>query len=90
MEANKLRWRCRRGTLELDLMLLRYLDSSYSKANFTEQQAFLELLDFEDMDLLRFLMGEQCPDNPILVGLVELIRNLPVSDDRDSWPHVAL
>lgn len=74
---NKLRWRCRRGTLELDLILLRYLENRYLTAGSTEQQIFLQLLDLEDSDLMRYLMGEQSPADANLAELVALIRALP-------------
>ncbi len=76
-DMNKLRWRCRRGTLELDLMLIRYLDSRYASANPPEQQAFLELLELEDTDLMRYLMGEERLNQPVLSALIEVIRTLP-------------
>lgn len=74
---NKLRWRCRRGTLELDLILLRYLENRYLTADDQEQQTFLQLLDLEDSDLLRYLMGEQSPAAGNLAELVALMRALP-------------
>lgn len=77
-EIKKLRWRCRRGTLELDLMLVRYLDRCFAAADSDEQQTFLQLLELEDSDLLRYMLGEQRPDNQYLASLVELIRHLPV------------
>lgn len=78
-EIKKLRWRCRRGTLELDLMLARYLDRCYLAAASDEQQTFRALLELEDSDLLRYMLGEQRPESSVLAGLVELIRKLPVS-----------
>lgn len=77
-DFNKLRWRCRRGTLELDLLLERYLESRYRSADAEEKQAFLQLLELEDNDLLRYLMGEQMCDIPGLRPLIQIIRALPV------------
>ncbi|AEG00548.1 succinate dehydrogenase assembly factor 2 [Methylomonas methanica] len=77
-ELNKLRWRCRRGTLELDLMLTRYLENGFLSAKPEEQQAFLQLLDCEDTDLMHFLMGEGVPTHSALAALVGKIRILPV------------
>lgn len=76
-ELNKLRWRCRRGTLELDRMLIRYLDNRYIDAEHREQLAFLQLLELEDSELIWYLMGEQIPENPELCDLVNKIRTLP-------------
>lgn len=75
---NKLRWRCRRGTLELDLMLLRYLENSYLAACSTEQKTFLQLLELEDTDLMHYLMGEDVSKTANLAELIGKIRALPV------------
>jgi antitoxin CptB len=78
-EINKLRWHCRRGSLELDLILSRYLDTVYALATPTEQQAFQRLLDLEDTDLLRYLLGEDTPPDIDLVNLVQVLRLMPKS-----------
>lgn len=77
-ELNKLRWRCRRGTLELDLLLVRYLENCFLFAEPAEQQAFLNLLDCEDSELIRYLMGESLPPVSALAGIAAKIRSLPV------------
>lgn len=75
-ELNKLRWRCRRGTLELDEMLIRYLERHYFDADSDERRAFLKLLEMEDSELIHFLMGEQVPDNAEIFNIVTKIRQL--------------
>ena len=77
-ELNKLRWRCRRGTLELDLILLRYLENSYLTASPTEQKTFLQLLALEDTDLMHYLMAEKVSEITDVAELVTKIRALPV------------
>ena len=54
----KLRWQCRRGTKELDFLLLRYLDSGYLLADEEEKALFVELLTLEDDELIGVLLGE--------------------------------
>jgi len=76
-ELNKLRWRCRRGTRELDLLLSRYLESSYGSACQAEQQAFLSLLDLEDVQLSAYLLAESVPANHALEAVVLAIRLVP-------------
>ncbi|MGD0960036.1 MAG: succinate dehydrogenase assembly factor 2 [Methylomonas sp.] len=62
-ELNKLRWRCRRGTLELDLILLGYLENRFARAEKSEQQQFLRLLECEDDELIRYVIeGHAAPD----------------------------
>lgn len=67
-------WRCRRGTLELDLMLQRFLESGYSQLQPQEKQAFSELLDQQDPILLDWLMGRTLPDNQKLTAIIIKIR----------------
>ena len=71
----KLKWRCRRGTKELDYLLEGYLDKDYNLANKDEKVLFVELLTLEDSQLISFLLGEQLPVSKGLARLVKKIRN---------------
>jgi antitoxin CptB len=53
----RLKWQCRRGTKELDLLLQRYLETDYLLADEEEKAQFVELLALEDDELLAVLMG---------------------------------
>jgi antitoxin CptB len=75
----KLYWHCRRGTLELDTLLCRYLDNCYDPAAASEKQAFEQLLQLQDSDLLAYLFGERRPVSADLIRLVDKIRNLPAA-----------
>jgi antitoxin CptB len=59
-----LRWRCRRGMRELDMLLERYLRERYPCAPAAEQQAFEALLDLPDPELLALVMRRQVPADP--------------------------
>lgn len=72
----RLKWQCRRGTLELDIMLERYLSQCYSLADEAEQSLFLTLLALEDKELFPYLMGDRLPDSEQLATLIEKIRQL--------------
>lgn len=50
-ELERARWRCRRGLLELDIVLLRFMDKYYAQLNETELQQFNELLALSDNEL---------------------------------------
>ncbi|WP_239649705.1 succinate dehydrogenase assembly factor 2 [Methylocucumis oryzae] len=56
-QQSKLHWQCRRGMLELDLLLKDYLDKHYPCANEQEQAKFLSLLELEDTELLAELQA---------------------------------
>ncbi|MCK5830408.1 MAG: succinate dehydrogenase assembly factor 2 [Methylococcales bacterium] len=71
----KLKWRCRRGTKELDYLLEDYLVRDYKQANKEEQRLFIELLSLQDTQLIYFLLGNQLPEHQGLAELVKKIRN---------------
>ncbi|HBA64744.1 MAG TPA: succinate dehydrogenase assembly factor 2 [Methylococcaceae bacterium] len=75
-ELAKLRWRCRRGTLELDILLSNYLEYGYLAAGDDEKKAFLALLNLEDSVLLPLLMGDCEPAPGIQAELIAKIRGL--------------
>jgi antitoxin CptB len=72
----KLRWQCRRGTKELDFLLLRYLDSRYALADAEEQALFVELLTLEDDELIGVLLGDLDVDAAAMKALVGKIRTM--------------
>jgi antitoxin CptB len=56
MELARLKWQCRRGSLELDLLVQRYVDTVYLYANEAQQAQFDELLKLEDEALMAVLI----------------------------------
>jgi antitoxin CptB len=71
----RLRWRCvRRGLLEVDIALTRFLDQQFAKLNEAEQQAFVELADMEDHDLWHLISGQAECDDPRLEPIVAMLR----------------
>lgn len=60
----RLRWRCRRGMRELDVVMQRYLERRYAAASAAERSAFETLVEQQDPLLLAYLMGREQPDDP--------------------------
>jgi antitoxin CptB len=56
---NRLRWLCRRGMLELDEWLTRFLDVRYAALPADQQVVFAKLLDKDDMILFDWITGER-------------------------------
>ncbi|HET7634078.1 MAG TPA: succinate dehydrogenase assembly factor 2 [Burkholderiales bacterium] len=50
-ELGRLRWRCRRGMLELDLALDRFLERYGAALSADQRATFEEVLDYPDNDL---------------------------------------
>ncbi|MDB6083286.1 MAG: hypothetical protein JWN43_1167 [Gammaproteobacteria bacterium] len=77
----KLRWRCRRGMKELDLLLTRYVDEQYPDAAPDHQQAFRELLEAQDPLIHAYFLGREAPPDAVLTSLIERITG-GVPNDR--------
>ena len=75
----RLEWRCRRGTKELDLLMQTWLRQEFDRSGDSEQQVFLELLDWQDDDLARLLLGQVESGNADVNALAAKIRALPLS-----------
>ena len=71
---DRLRWQCRRGMLELDLLLQGFLESGYSDLSEDRQRTFSRMLEYPDQLLLDWLVGHIVPADPEVRELVERIR----------------
>jgi antitoxin CptB len=71
----KLFWACRRGMLELDVLLGNFLEEVYPKLSEDEKKQFSLLLDQPDPNLFAWLMGHEKPQDPGLAAITEAIRN---------------
>ena len=78
-DLGRLRWRCRRGMKELDVLLVRYLDRYFCSASSPEQDAFRRLLETQDTILHAYCLGSERPP-PEFAALIERITAYPASD----------
>lgn len=70
----KLRWACRRGMLELDVLLENFLHQAYPGLPLEEKTLFVQLIDCNDADLFAWLLGQKTPQEVGLLRIVEIIR----------------
>lgn len=70
----RLRWRCRRGMKELDLLFARYLEARYVAAPEAERRAFEVLLGNEDPDLWSWLIEAEPISRGGLEEVVDVLR----------------
>lgn len=69
-----LRWMCRRGMLELDFLLNRFLDGRYDALGHDDKVLFEKMLTEADPTLFAWMMGHQTPE-PTYQHLIALIRH---------------
>ncbi len=61
----RLRWRSRRGLLENDLILTRFLDAHEAHLTEEEVDALTRLLTLPDNDLMNLLLGQNSPETEL-------------------------
>ena len=61
----RLRWRARRGLLENDLILTRFLDRHEAGLSDDDVGALTRLLDLSDNELMDILLARREPDPPL-------------------------
>ena len=72
-ELRRVRWRSRRGMLELDLFLVPFAENCYADLTPTDRAAYRDLLDREDWEILDWLRQDSAPA-PGLAHIVNLVR----------------
>ena len=70
----RLRWRCRRGMLENDLVLARYLDARGASLRESEVAMLDSLLELPDGELWALIAGTAPPADPAMAPLLEMLR----------------
>jgi antitoxin CptB len=73
-ELNRLRWRCRRGMLENDLILTRFLDQRAADLDDREIEALDRLLEMSDNELWDLISGREEPADAAVKPLLDKLR----------------
>jgi len=72
-DEGRLRWMCRRGMLELDVLFERFIDSGgYTKLNEQERQLFEEMMLEADPVLFNWLLGSEVVEKRF-AGLIKKV-----------------
>jgi len=73
-ELDRIRWNCRRGLLELDLILAAFLERHLDKLNPEQLKLLKELLGYPDNDLLDLVMRRAELTDSRCQPLLDLMR----------------
>jgi antitoxin CptB len=72
----RVRWRCRRGLLELDIIFVRFIEAHYLQLSVEERQTFEELLDLPDNPLWDMVSGRKEAGSDAQAALLLRINTL--------------
>lgn len=68
---DRLRWRCRRGMKELDVLLARWIEAGWPEAGEERRLAFAWLLEQPDPDIADWLFGDARPADGTRAALID-------------------
>lgn len=75
LKVNKarLKWACRRGMLELDVLFIPFVEQAYDDLSIKDQFTFERLLTCQDPELFAWFMGHEICEDTELKAIVQLI-----------------
>jgi len=75
MDKNRLFWGSRRGMLELDLILLPFIENVYPTLSPEDQVLYCKLLEEQDQDMFGWFLKHRDPEDPELLRIVQIVRD---------------
>ncbi|BEV73677.1 MULTISPECIES: succinate dehydrogenase assembly factor 2 [unclassified Paludibacterium] len=73
-EKKRIRWRSRRGLLELDIVLERFLARGFDDLTQAQLADYRRLLELDDNDFLDVVNGKADLDDAALMAIVHQLR----------------
>jgi antitoxin CptB len=70
----RLRWDCRRGMLELDIVLARFMEQNFERLTPQEVEVFKGLLAYSDPDLWGLIQGSGTSGDDEIKTVLQLLR----------------
>jgi len=79
VSKDRLLWSCRRGMLELDILLKDFISKGYDSLDLSSREAFNTLLDYPDAVLFDLLMGKSITADQGIASVIKKIRSIASS-----------
>ena len=73
---SQLRWRCRRGVRELDVLLERFLQKEYPSLDEPAQHAFQRMLEMQDPTIMDCLFGKTTSEDQEIQSIIIRLQKL--------------
>ncbi|MGQ8365084.1 succinate dehydrogenase assembly factor 2 [Glaciecola sp. 1036] len=70
----RLKWACRRGMLELDVLLMPFVEQAFDDLSYQQKVVFEKLLTSDDPDLFAWFMGHQKCPQPDFAQMIETVK----------------
>ena len=82
LSEGRIYWSCRRGMLELDLILIPFYQTIYQTLTEAERASFIDLLTYQDPDIHAWLGGRSLPTDNRLHPIIQRLRDYSLNATR--------
>lgn len=72
-EKARIKWACRRGMLELDVVIMPFYEECFDSLSESDQKDFVSLLECDDPDLFNWVMKHGRSDDEKLANMIDKI-----------------
>lgn len=72
-QKRALRWQCRRGIKEIEVLLIPFLEQHFEQESETLRTAFIALLEQADLDMFEWFTHREAPDDSQMELIVNVI-----------------
>ena len=80
MQLSELKWKCRKGIRELDVLLTKYLEEIFINLPKQEQDIFIEFVNIDSNELFDIVFNKKISDSKFL----KIIENLTSVDQTKN------
>jgi antitoxin CptB len=75
MRISKVRWQCRKGIREIDILLSKYMEEIYQDLTDEQQKIFIEFIRQDTYEILDILVNDKSFDTKF-TNLVDALKSL--------------
>ncbi|MDR8524789.1 MULTISPECIES: FAD assembly factor SdhE [Shewanella] len=79
MKLPRVKWACRRGMLELDVLFQPFVEEHYESMSLQDKLIFTRLLECEDPELFAWFMGHEVCQDPDFAEMIIRVRGRPAA-----------
>ena len=72
-DYKRIYWHSRRGMLELDLVLVPFVEQQLRQLPHSDQELYVRFLESEDTDMFRWFLRSETPPDPDIARIVAII-----------------
>lgn len=80
----RLKWLCRRGMKELDILMENYLAARYPNDSPERQHAFETLLEYQDPAITDLLFDRTTDPNPEIQAIINMLKTAQLAANDEA------